>query len=250
MRTTQKIEIDLAVRGVTETVQAVQGDDNSRTVEITLKENGAQILAPETTKGIVRYRRADGVGGNYDTTRYAGAAVSFSENVVSVKIEPEVLAAPGVAEVAVAMVNGEQILHTFVFHIDVQRNPGLNALQNGGAYLAGTIRDSGWTPNMYLGTDASGKVVAKAAPEGGGSTVTPGATAEQAAQIQANAEAIADIQDPVVSGTTAVSGNTYTITMPRESGAVDTLVVEFDGNGYVSKVTENGREIPWTTTGV
>lgn len=84
----------------------------------------------------------------------------------------------------------------------------------------------------------------------GGSTVTPGATPEQAAQIQANKDAIADIQDPVVSGTTAVSGNTYTITMPRESGAVDTLVVEFDGNGYVSKVTENGRVIPWTTTGV
>lgn len=79
---------------------------------------------------------------------------------------------------------------------------------------------------------------------------SPGATPAQAAQIQANADAIADIQDPVVSGTTAVSGNTYTITMPRESGAVDTLVVEFDGNGYVSKVTENGRVIPWTTTGV
>lgn len=80
--------------------------------------------------------------------------------------------------------------------------------------------------------------------------VAPGATAEQAAQIQANAEAIADIQDPVVSGNTAVSGNTYTLTMPRESGVVDTVVVEFDDNGYVSKVTENGRAIPWTTTGV
>lgn len=77
-----------------------------------------------------------------------------------------------------------------------------------------------------------------------------GATAEQLAQITANKEAIADIQDPIVSGTTAISGNTYTITMPRESGAVDTLVVEFDGNGYVSKLTENGRVIPWTTTGV
>ena len=169
MRTTQKIEIDLAVRGVTETVQAVQGDDNSRTVEITLKENGEPTIAPETTTGIVRYRRADGVGGNYDTTRYAGAAVSFSENVVSVKIEPEVLAAPGVAEVAVAMVNGEQILHTFVFNIDVQRNPGLNALPNGGAYLAGTVPDSGWEPNKFLGTDAQGKVVAKNATENSGS---------------------------------------------------------------------------------
>lgn len=78
----------------------------------------------------------------------------------------------------------------------------------------------------------------------------PGATAEQLAQIQANADAIANIQDPVVSGNTHVNGNTYTLTMPRQSGTVDTLVLEFDANGYISKVTENGREIPWTTTGV
>lgn len=196
MRTTQKIEIDLAVRGVTETVQAVQGDDNSRTVEITLKENGEPTIAPETTTGIVRYRRADGVGGNYDTTRYAGEAVSFSENVVSVKIEPEVLAAPGVAEVAVAMVNGEQILHTFVFHIDVQRNPGLNALPNGGAYLAGTVPDSGWAPNKFLGTDAQGKVVAKNAPENSGSggpghlevTVDSSIASHSASEINAHVE--------------------------------------------------------------
>ena len=77
-----------------------------------------------------------------------------------------------------------------------------------------------------------------------------GATPAQAAQIQANADAIADIQDPVVSGNTAISGNTYTLTMPRDSGAVDTVVVEFDADGHVSKVNENGREIPWTTTGV
>lgn len=81
-------------------------------------------------------------------------------------------------------------------------------------------------------------------------SVQAGATAEQAAQIQANAEAIADIQDPVVSGNTHVDGSTYTLTMPRESGAVDTVVLEFDANGYISKVTENGREILWTTTGV
>lgn len=96
-------------------------------------------------------------------------------------------------------------------------------------------------PNIYAALEAR-----VAALEKNGT----GATPEQLAQIQANAEDIAEIKDPVVSGNTHVDGSTYTLTMPRESGAVDTVVLEFDDNGYIAKVTENGREIPWTTTGV
>lgn len=80
--------------------------------------------------------------------------------------------------------------------------------------------------------------------------VETGATAEQAAQIQANAEAIADIRDPVVSGNTHWEENTATITMPLASGGSDVIKAEFDDNANLTKITVNGREIPWTTTGV
>ena len=265
MQIIHKFEIDLQTPVLMEPIWAVQGDTNSRVLEITLLDGGVAVDTAGCT-GIVRYRRADGNGGNYDTASDGTAAVTFAGNVATVQIAPEVLAAPGVAQVAVAIVAGTTILHTFVFQIDVQKNPGLNVTASGGFYLAGTLPDSGWEANKYLGTDAEGKVVALDAPADSGATdeqvagaveaymeenpVEAGATAEQAAQIQANAEDIADIQDPVVSGNTHVSGSTYTLTMPRESGAVDTVVLEFDANGYISKVTENGREILWTTTGV
>ena len=245
----QEITIDLLNSGLPPRVYAMQGDAKSRAVKINLKNNGAAFLVPEGAKGIVRYSRENGNGSSYDTT-HSGLACVFGESDVTVYLSQNLLAVSGLASVSVDIQAEESSLNTFVFDLMVEKNPGIEQGEDGGYYLAGVLKDSGWTPNMYLGTDAGGRVVTKAAPEGGGGTVTPGATPAQAAQIQANKDAIADIQDPVVSGTTAVSGNTYTITMPRESGAVDTLVVEFDGNGYVSKVTENGRAIPWTTTGV
>lgn len=264
MRVTQKIEIDLANQGPGDVLSAVQGDVNSRYVEITLVEGESKVDTAGCT-GIVRYRRADGTGGNYDTASDGTSAVSFAGNVATVQIAPEVLAVPGVAQVAVAIVAGTSMLHTFVFQIDVQKNPGMNVTASGGFYLAGTLPDSGWEPEMYLGTDKDGKVVAKAAIAG---SVTPeqiqaavdsyldknpvetGATVEQAAQIQANKEAIEAIQDPVVSGNTHWEGNTATVTMVLDGGGSDVIKAEFDDNANITKVTVNGREIPWTTTGV
>lgn len=245
----KEITIDILNSGLAPRVYAMQGDAKSRAVKIHLKSNGQAWSVPEGAAGIVRYSRQNGNGSSYDTTP-SGLACVFGESNVTVYLSQNLLAVSGLASVSVDIQAEESSLNTFVFDLMVEKNPGIEQGEDGGYYLAGVLKDSGWTPNMYLGTDAGGRVVTKEAPEGGGSPGTPGATPEQAAQIQANAEAIADIQDPVVSGTTAVSGNTYTLTMPRESGAVDTLVVEFDDNGYVSKVTENGREIPWTTTGV
>lgn len=112
--------------------------------------------------------------------------------------------------------------------------------------------------------------------------VTPGATAEQVAQIdantagiqamqavgselekknteqdtdiQANTDHIADIQTKmetgVVSGTLDVGENTYTVTLELDDGSTETHVLETDENNYPVKLTVNGTEIPWTVTGV
>ena len=52
--------------------------------------------------------------------------------------------------------------------------------------IQGKADKGGWTPNMYLGTDAEGNMVEKDAPSGGGG----GATAEQLEQIETNKQNI------------------------------------------------------------
>lgn len=168
MDITHKIRIDLSIGGRHEVIYAVQGDKNSRVVKITLLDSGQAFVVPEGASGIVRYRRADGTGGNYDTTPAETAAVGFSGNVATVQIAPDVLAVPGIAQVAVAIVSDTAIIHTFVFQIDVQKNPSYNVTTDGGFYLSGALPDSGWEPYKYLGTDGNGKVIAKDAPSGGG----------------------------------------------------------------------------------
>lgn len=118
--------------------------------------------------------------------------------------------------------------------------------------------------------------------EQGAEQVTPGATAEQVAQIaantagiqamqavgaklekknteqdagiQANTDHIADVQAKmetgVVSGTLDVGENTYTVTLELDDGSTETHVLETDENNYPVKLTVNGAEIPWTVTGV
>ena len=64
-------------------------------------------------------------------------------------------------------------------------------------------------------------------------------------QIRAMAEAA-----PVLSGTLAVAPQKYTVTLALEGGGSDVVVLETDANDYPQKITVNGREIPWTVTGV
>lgn len=169
MLVTQKLKMDLAQKGVEEFLAAVQGDANTRFVEITLEAGGKPLSLPENVSGVVRYRRADGRGGSYDTGPEELKAVTFDENIATVEIAPDVLAVPGNVRVALGIVDGETMIHTFVFFIHVEANPGVNAMPSGTYYLAGTVPDSGWAPNKFLGTDAQGKVVAKNAPENSGS---------------------------------------------------------------------------------
>ena len=77
-----------------------------------------------------------------------------------------------------------------------------------------------------------------------------GMTEEQAEQLQANTEAIAELNNGVISGNLAVEPMKYTITLTLEDGSTETHVLETDENDYPKKLTVNGVAIPWTVTGV
>lgn len=81
-------------------------------------------------------------------------------------------------------------------------------------------------------------------------TMGQGMSEEQASQIQTNTDAIAAMQDKVVSGSLAVEPNKYTVTLTLESGNSDVIVLETDDNDYPSTMTVNGTPIDWNVTGV
>lgn len=266
MVVTHKLFLDLQEKQSDPVIRVMQDDQYSRDLELTITCRGQEWQPPENAAAQIRCRKPDGTSCNYDQLPDGTTACAIQANVITVKLAPQVLTAPGKVNLSVSITLEQAKLHTFPLVLEVLRNPGISPMSQNYYKVAGSIPDSGWEANKYLGTDADGKVVALDAPVGNGATdeqvaaaveaymeenpVETGATAEQAAQIQANADAIADIRDPVVSGTTHWEENTATVTVNYESGSSDVLVAEFDADGNISKLTENGREIPWTTTGV
>lgn len=265
MTVIKEITIDILNSGFPPRVYAMQGDSKSRAVKIHLKNNGTEFVVPEGATGIVRYSRSNGNGSSYDTTP-DGLACVFGESDVTVYLSQNLLAVSGLVSVSVDIRADSANLHTFAFEISVEKNPGMVQGEDGGFYLAGVVPDSGWEPNKYLGTDMDGKVIAKDPPGGGvvseeqiaeaveeylnANPVTPGATAEQAAQIQANKEAIADIRTEVSSVSITEELQKWTIALSMADGSTETTVLETDANNYPTRLTVNGREILVTVTGV
>lgn len=166
---TNKIEIDLCRRGVEEIIDAVQGDENSREVAISLKHNGEDWTIPDGVTVTIGYKRKDGTGSTYDTMGDETLAYKYQGNVLTIALAPQVLIAPGRVGVTVCLIQDGVKLNTFSICVNVQPNNGLQNIGKDTYKLAGTVPDSGWSADKYLGTDEKGNVVEKDAPEGGSS---------------------------------------------------------------------------------
>lgn len=91
---TSKIEMDLNWYDQPK-VEALQDDQYSRDVQITLLSDGAPWEVPEGASVIVNYIKPDGLGGEYDTMPNGDTAWSASGNVLTVKLAPQVLTVAG-----------------------------------------------------------------------------------------------------------------------------------------------------------
>lgn len=170
--------MDLQRPGATPRVYAVQGDKDTRGFRLQLSQGGAAYEPAQDSTVVVRYRRPDGTGGNYDTLADNSRAGWVGGSTVTAYLAPEVLLVPGPVRVSVGLIQGETEINTFVVTVDVQANPGLEAQGGGYLKIAGSVADAGWEPGMYLGTDAAGKVVAMEAPVIFGTTdLIPGVSA-------------------------------------------------------------------------
>lgn len=158
---TKTIRLDLANPGGLDflsTVHVVQGDAYSRLVTFDLYSNGEKYMPPEGTTAIVRYKKSDDTGGNYDVLPDGSAAYTINGNTLTVTLAPQVCIVPGLVQLAVGLILGNAEINTFSVRVVVQPNPGLEYQSESHVKLAGTVADSGWEPNMYLGTDDGGNV--------------------------------------------------------------------------------------------
>lgn len=191
MISTTKIEMDVSrnIGKFVPSIDVVQDDRYSRNIEITVLSNGTAISLTGTS-ALIRYVKADGTGGNYNTLPDGTSAFTISGNVLTVALAPQVCTFPGIVKMAVAIIDGETYLHTFPLNIQVHRNPGLEVVSENYLKMIGTVPDSGWPENMYLGTDKEGKVIARTGSSDCVSYAPQTLTPEQQAQARANIDAL------------------------------------------------------------
>lgn len=138
---TRKFTMALDRRGVAPVVDAVQDDSHTRAVAITLTNEGRPWKIPDGTTAAVRFKKPDGKSGLYDTLPDNNAAYSIDGNVVTVTLAPEVLTAEGHVDAAVALYNGNDVLGTFPFIVNVAPNPAAGRTVSNNYYYLQTWDD-------------------------------------------------------------------------------------------------------------
>lgn len=116
MRTTKRIKLDFARSLEPVIVYAKQGDINTRHIEIEPLENGLPYTIPSDVTARFEARKPDGRGvmNDYPT---------ISDNIITVVLTDQTLAAFGDAVCAVSLYKDDQILSTQNFILQIERAP-------------------------------------------------------------------------------------------------------------------------------
>lgn len=138
MNITKKIIMSLDRWDNTIVVDAVQDDSNTRAVSIALTSAGQPWQIPAGATAAIRFKKADGKVGLYDTLPNNEPAYVISDNVVTVTLVPEVLTVDGAVDVSVALYNGSSMVGTFPFVVNVAPNPAAGQVVSNNYYYLKT----------------------------------------------------------------------------------------------------------------
>lgn len=116
---TNKVKLDLQTPGILPTIHAVQNDSYSRNLEITLFSDRKPFVFPENGTVVIRYKKSDGKGGEYDTLPDGTAAWWTERNVLTVALAPQVLTTPGSVHLSVSLIAGGTQLSIFPIRLSV-----------------------------------------------------------------------------------------------------------------------------------
>lgn len=127
---TSKLKMDLDRPGILPAIHAVQDDSYSRDLEITLLSRGAPCKIPAGSRVLIRYRKADGTGGEYDTLPDGTPGWTAKDHVLTVRLAPQVLTAPGRVTVSVTVASPVTRLSLFPVGLEVARLAGADIAES------------------------------------------------------------------------------------------------------------------------
>lgn len=130
MLVTSKLKMDLVNPNPSLSVNAVQGDAYSRILSITFYNGVTPWPIPEGITVAVRYEKPDRTKGYYDTLPDGSSAWSVQENVLTVRLAPQMLTVPGTVNAQIELIQGTHILSTFGLALHVERNPAAGVLKS------------------------------------------------------------------------------------------------------------------------
>lgn len=128
MMITHKLEMDLLQRQKMQRIDVVQGDRNSRQLELTLFSGGEPWKIPETAAVNLRFCKADGTGGRYRQWPEGTDCWSIRENVLTILLAPAVTDAEGMVFAQIELEQEGKELATFSLQIYVERNVAAGVL--------------------------------------------------------------------------------------------------------------------------
>lgn len=117
-----RISADLQNPGYPPLVNAVQGEQYSRQIKMTLYSGGAAWDVPAGVYIAMRYSKPDGTKGYYDTLPDGTQAWSAQGNTVNIYVAPQMLTVAGVVLAQVEILQNNSILATFPMRLRVAEN--------------------------------------------------------------------------------------------------------------------------------
>ena len=118
-----KININLDKQDTKVRIGAVQGDYNTRAVEVSLYNDHIPWSIPEGIGCVIRYKKPDGHGGVYASMPDGEQAWQTEANRLTIYLAPHVLNVSGLVEVSAALTLGEAVLGIFFFEVQVECDP-------------------------------------------------------------------------------------------------------------------------------
>lgn len=130
MKIVHKLEMDLAQRDEIQRIDVVQGDSNTRVLELTLCSNAVPWEPPETVSIWMRYCKSDGTKGVYDTLPDGTGAWNREGNVIRIDLVPQMFTVSGMVMAQVVLIDAAAELATFSVQIHVERNPAVGSMES------------------------------------------------------------------------------------------------------------------------